>query len=339
MRRWCIAIVGIGIWMLGGASIGRAADIPEVKLDEWEVPWDRSRPRDPFAHSEDAVWFVGQRGNYVAMLNPQDGTFKKYDLPDKALPHNLIVDSEGVVWYAGNGDAHIGRIDPATGEVTRIDMPDKAARDPHTLIFDADENIWFTVQGGNFVGHLNTDTRDVRLIEVPTRGARPYGIKLDSRGRPWVVEFGSYKLALIDPETFTLKEIDLPRKDARPRRIAITSDDMVWYVDYADGYLGRYNPRNGMFDEWRAPGGSGAKPYGLEVDDEDRLWFVEFGSDPARFVGFDAKKEDFIGVTEIPSGGGVRHMHYYQPTQTIWFGTDSNTIGRIEVPVSPRLTN
>jgi virginiamycin B lyase len=87
-----------------------------------------------------------------------------------------------------------------------------------------------------------------------------------------------------------------------------------------------------MFKEWRAPGGEGAQPYGLEVDDRDRLWFVEFGSDPARFVGFDTNKEEFISVTQIPSGGGVRHMHYYPPTQTIWFGTDSNTLGRLAVP-------
>jgi virginiamycin B lyase len=334
MLRWMCAFA-----LLALAGAATAAEPVTVPLDEWKVPWDDSRPRDPFAQSADKVWFVGQRGNYVGLLNSKDGTFKKFDLPEKALPHNVIVDEKGIAWYAGNGDAHIGRIDPATGKIERIDMPDKDARDPHTLVSDGAGNIWFTVQAGNMVGRLVTATRDVKLIKMPSNGSRPYGIKIAKDGRPWVVEFGWNKLAVIDPQTFTVKEIEIPRKDARPRRIEITSDGVIWYVDYAKGFLGSYDPKTEKFQEWAAPGGTGSQPYGLVADDQNNLWFLEFGSKPARFVGFNTRTKNFMGITDIPSGGGVRHMHFHAPTRTVWFGTDSNTIGKIEVPLTAPLTN
>jgi virginiamycin B lyase len=71
----------------------------------------------------------------------------------------------------------------------------------------------------------------------------------------------------------------------------------------------------------------------MAIDDQDRIWFVETGPRPNRFVGFDTGTETFISETDIPSGGGsVRHMYYHQPTQSIWFGTDSNMLGRADLP-------
>jgi virginiamycin B lyase len=125
-----------------------------------------------------------------------------------------------------------------------------------------------------------------------------------------------------------IHEIELPRAEARPRRIAVAGG-AVWYVDYAGGYLGRYDPDSGEIDEWAAPAGSQARPYAMAADDAGRLWFVETGIQPNRFVGFDPDMETFTEPVEIASGGGtVRHMVFDPETRTIWFGTDTNTIGR-----------
>ena len=89
-----------------------------VDIREWEVPWGNSRPRDPFVEPTGRVWFVGQRGHYVASLNPENGEFQRFELEDGTGPHNLIVAGDGddaIVWYAGNRNAHIGRLDPRTG--------------------------------------------------------------------------------------------------------------------------------------------------------------------------------------------------------------------------------
>jgi virginiamycin B lyase len=309
-----------------------SAKAAAVELREWPVPWEDSRPRDPYVAPDGSVWFVGQRGDYLAELDPESGDFRKFGLEAGTGPHNLIVSSAGEVWFAGNRAAHIGRLDPESGKVTVFAMPDPAARDPHTLTFDGRGGIWFTVQGGNFVGRLERGSGAVELLAVPTERARPYGIVTTPAGRPWFTEFGSNKLGTVDPETMELREVELPRDGARPRRLALTSDGAVWYVDYAEGRLGRLDPKNGAIEEWPVPGGPQARPYGMAADDRDRLWFVESGAEPNRLVGFNPETEEFFSVSEIGSGGGtVRHMVFHAPTGSLWFGTDANTIGRAKL--------
>ncbi len=304
-----------------------------AQITEWTVPWAQSRPRDPYVAPDGRIWFVGQRSHYAAVFDPGTSDFKRFDLEDGTGPHNLIVDRQGRVWYAGNGNGHIGRLDPRTGAITRYPMPDPAARDPHTLVFDGRGDIWFTVQGGNFVGRLATATGKVELVRVPTEDARPYGIVVDPRGRPWFNEFGSNKIATVDPATLRLEEIALPRAEARTRRIGLTTDGAVWYVDYAGGMLGRLDPATRRVKEWPMPGGASSRPYAMAVDDRDRVWFVETGARPNRLVGFDPRGERFFGAAAIASGGGaVRHMVFHAPTREIWFGTDTNTLGRARLP-------
>ncbi len=337
VSRPLVALLGSTLLFTAPAACAQdaAPDAPQqapaaIDIREWNVPWPDTRPRDPFAVSADEVWFVGQQGHYAARLNPETGEFARIDLPEGAGPHNLIVGEDGAVWYAGNLTGHIGRIDPASGEIEQIAMPDPAARDPHTLVFDDAGDIWFTVQNGNFIGKLTVATRTVQLIPVPTERARPYGIDIAADGTVWAVLLGTNKLARIDPQTKELTEITLPRAETRPRRIGLTEDGRVWYVDWREGYLGAYDPASGTFEEWVAPSAGQSMPYGMAVDGEDRIWFVETGMQPNRFVGFDPETEEFFAGADVPSGGGsVRHMHYHEGTNTIWFGADANTIGRV----------
>lgn len=309
-----------------------AEELAPVAIEEWPVPFE-GRARDPFAAGADEIWFVGQRGHYLGRFTPSTGEFFKRDLPDSAGPHNTIVQSNGIVWYSGNRVGNIGRYDPATDELTLIPMPDRAARDPHTLVFDEGErHIWFTVQGGNFVGRLTLADREVELIPVPTPRARPYGIKLGRDGTPWIVLLGTNKLASVDPDTLELTEYEIPAAGARPRRLEITSDGRIWYADFARGHIGLYDPATDRFDEWALPSGGNSRPYGMASDENDRVWVVETGVTPNLFVGFDTATEQVFSITEIPSGGGsVRHMHYHEPTGSVWFGTDNETLGRARV--------
>lgn len=330
--RWLVLL--IPFLLLGACEREQPPAEPaaEVEITEWVVPFENSRPRDPYYENANRVWFVGQRDGYLGIFNPETEEFTRIDLPEGAGPHNVIVDDQGVAWYAENVLGFIGRIAP-DGTLARIPMPDPAATDPHTLIGDGEGNIWFTVQGGNFVGRLVKATQAVDLIPVPTGLARPYGITVTPDGTPWVALFGTNKLARIDTAALILSEIELPREDARPRRIAATPHGMIWYVDYAQGYLGRYDPQSGDFAEWRAPAGEASRPYGMAADDQGRLWFVETGPSPNRLVGFDPEAESFFSLTEIDSGGGaVRHIMYHAPSGTLWFGTDTNTLVRATLP-------
>ncbi len=325
MRKLLCLFVGISALVLGSPVFADSVDVKE-----WKVPYEQSRPRDPFAESATSVWFVGQRTGYLAHLDAETGEFTQVKLKDGSGPHNLIVGSDGIVWYAGNLNGLIGRYDPATKEFEEIMMPDARARDPHTLIFDkGEQNIWFTVQGGNMMGRLNIESRKVDLIKSRTPGSRPYGIKTAPDGSVWVVLFGSNKLAHIDSQKLTHDEIELPRSEARPRRLEVLADGRVWYVDYAKGMLGVYDPGSEQFTEWEMPQGAGSRPYGMASDSHGNLWMAASGVQPNVLVGFNPVTESFFGATEIESGGGtIRHMHYHEPSGAVWFGTDTNYVGR-----------
>jgi virginiamycin B lyase len=304
----------------------------EIEIREWQVPWESTRPRDPDVAADGRIWFVGQAGDYVAVFDPEDDRFERFDLAEGAGPHNVIVTDDQEIWYSGNKAAHLGRLEPATGDIHKVPTPEDTAQDPHTLIEDSQGRIWFTVQWGNRIGRYDRDSGELKLVAVSEPRSRPYGIKLDENDNAWIALFGTNRLARVDAETFELTEIDLPREDARPRRLAHT-DRGVFYGDYAQGYLGHYDPESGEFTEWRMPGEDKSGAYAVAADDQGRIWFVETWQDPNRFVGFDPESETFFAMGEVPSGGGtVRHMVFDPETNSIWFGTDTNYLGRAEVP-------
>ena len=319
------------LFVAGSPDRAAAETLNPVPIDEWPVPF-AGHGRDPYAAGPDEIWFVGQQGHYLARFTPSTEEFLKVDLPPGTGPHNNVVDSEGRVWYSGNAITElIGYYEPESEKFTTFALP--GSRDPHTLVFDEDERtLWFTVQFGNQIGRMTMADHEVEVINVPTASSRPYGIKMAPDGTPWIVLFGTNKLAKVDPATMALTEISLPNADARPRRLEITSDGRIWYADFARGTIGLYDPAKNEFGEWPLPGGARSRPYGMALDDEDRVWLVETGVMPNQFVGFDTASESVVSITEIPSGAGaVRHMDYEETTGSVWFGTDEDTLGRAKV--------
>jgi virginiamycin B lyase len=73
--------------------------------------------------------------------------------------------------------------------------------DPLAAPFDHNGMLFFTVQGANMVGRLNPKTGEVKLVNVPTPRANPYGMVVSSKNEPFFAEFGSNKIASIDPNT------------------------------------------------------------------------------------------------------------------------------------------
>ena len=275
----------------------------KVSIEEWVVPTPGSRPHDPLATDDGAIWYTGQFANVLGRLDPKTHQIKEYPLPAKSGPHGLIADKEGNIWYAANFGSHIGKLDPKTGKVTQYPMPDPKVRDVHTLIFDQKGMMFFTAQSANVVGRFNPQTGDIKLAPSPTPRSRPYGLVVNSKGIPFYVEFGSNKIASINPDTLEIREYVLPNAESRPRRIAITSDDVLWYADYSRGYLGRFDPATGKATEWASPGGPKSQPYGITAI-KDVIWYNESGLKPNTMVRFDPQMEKFQ-TWAIPSGGNV----------------------------------
>jgi len=313
-------------------SASAADGLPSLlDIREWSVPWENTRPRDPAVAPDGSIWFVGQVGHYVARLDPESGEMVRFEIP-RAGPHTVVVDAGGTPWYAGNRDRHIGRLDPGTGDVRRIEMP-AGVEDPHTMDWTSNGDLWFTAQRSGSIGRLTMATGEVEVVAVPDGGMRPYGLVVDADDRPWFTLMGANAIGTVDPESMELRLHETPDPGSRIRRIGLTSDGRVWWADATQGYLGVFDPADGSMKQWRSPGGQRSALYAMAVDAADRVWYVETGVSPNRFVGFDARSESFISIDEVPSGGGaVRHMVFDPARDAIWFGTDTHTIGRATVP-------
>jgi len=119
----------------------------------------------------------------------------------------------------------------------------------------------------------------------------------------FVVQFGTNKVARVDPKTLEIREYTLPDPASRPRRLTITSDDMIWYSDYSRGYLGRLDPATGKVAEWQSPSGPKSAPYGISAIN-DVIWYSESEATPNTVVRFDPKTEKFQSWA-IPGGGNI----------------------------------
>jgi len=303
----------------------------EVSIAEWPVPTLGSRPHDPLAAADGAIWYTGQTANLLGRLVPKAGEFREYPLKTPHTgPHGLVEDGNGNIWFTGNNAGLIGKLDPKTAAVTEYPLPEREARDPHTLTFDQAGILWFTGQQANKLGRLDPKTGDIRLVNSLTPNSRPYGIQVNSKGIPFFVEFGANKVASIDPKSMQIREYPLPDVGARPRRLAITSDDVVWYTDFARGFLGRLDAATGQVAEWQSPSGPKSEPYGI-VAARGSLWYSESNTKPNTIVRFDPSTEKFQSWA-IPGGGYiVRNMAVTRQGNPVMANSLVNAVGLVNL--------
>ncbi|MDH3297941.1 MAG: hypothetical protein OEM96_06670, partial [Gemmatimonadota bacterium] len=53
--------IAAGLVGVGTVVVPVRAQSPQLRVEEWTVPWPDSRPRDPYAAPDGRVWFVGQQ--------------------------------------------------------------------------------------------------------------------------------------------------------------------------------------------------------------------------------------------------------------------------------------
>ena len=276
----------------------------QVSIQAWQVPTPGSRPHDPLATRDGAIWYTGQLSNRLGRVDPRTGTMLEYSLRTAhSGPHGLVEDGKGAIWYTANAAGFIGMLDPQSGVQKEYPLPDPQIRDAHTLVFDQAGILWFTAQVGNRVGRLDPKSGEIRLLTPPTAKSRPCGMGVDSKGFVWYVAFGTNKIGRVDPKTMEIREYALPDAASRPRRMAITADDMIWYADFSRGYLGRLDPASGTVREWASPSGPRSQPYGMSVID-GAIWYSEAGTRPGTVVRFDPRTEKFQSWP-IPGGGDI----------------------------------
>src|SRR3546814_19561326 len=121
-------------------------------------------------------------------------------------------------------------------------MPDPAAKDPHSAKFDAAGVLWFTLQHSNMIGRLDPASGEITLVTPPTPDSRPYGIKIDKDGNPWVACNGSNCLLKVHPKSMAPTEVKLPGEGHKVRRLELADAGLIRTCNQPSGKRGPDRP-------------------------------------------------------------------------------------------------
>jgi virginiamycin B lyase len=165
-----------------------------VSFKEWTVPSLGSRPHDPEPGPGGTIWWTGMFANVLGRFDPKTEQFKEYPAKTPASgPHGLEFDKDGNLWFTANSKGYIGKLDPKTGDIQEYTLPPEV-RDPHTPLFAPNGMLFFTAQNANVVGRIDPKTGEIKITKTPTERSNPYGMVFDTKGVPWVCDFGTNKI-------------------------------------------------------------------------------------------------------------------------------------------------
>jgi virginiamycin B lyase len=201
LRRLCLFTLAAAL--AGSTTVGMLS----VQIQEYEVPTPKSRPHDPACAPDGSLWYTGQGANKLGRLDPRTGEFREYPLKTpNSGPHGLVADKDGNIWFTAISGGYVGKLNPKNGEIAEYRPGDGAEIDPHTPVFDQHGILWFTNEETNTIGRLDPKTGKMTLTKAPTAHAVPYGIVVLQNNTPFLCEFGTNKLASIDPRTMRIRE-------------------------------------------------------------------------------------------------------------------------------------
>jgi virginiamycin B lyase len=250
------------------------------------------------------VWFSAQRSGHLGWFDPASGKVELVALGGGSSPHGVIQGPDKAAWLTDGGQ----------NAIVRVGWPDRAVRafplpagtryaNLNTAAFDGDGDLWFTGQSG-FVGKVETKTGTVTVKESP-RGSGPYGICTTPSGDVWWCSLAGSFIARIDRKTGDSQVVEPPTPRQGARRVWSDSQGRIWVSEWLSGNVSVHDPARSTWRTWKVPGDN-AKPYAIYVDERDRVWLSDFGSNA--IFSFDASAERFTRIALTNEGAAVRQI-------------------------------
>src|SRR5439155_22425903 len=87
----------------------------KVTIKEWVVPSLGSRPHDPLATADGAIWWTGMWASVIGRLDPKTGEMKEYKTKTPGSgPHGMTADNDGNITITGNIIGYDGMLNSKT---------------------------------------------------------------------------------------------------------------------------------------------------------------------------------------------------------------------------------
>lgn len=264
-----------------------------------------THPHDVAAAPEPngVVYYTAQATGKLGILHPDSGKVEEIPLGAGSAPHGVVIGPDHAAWITDSGLNAIVRVDPTSRNVKSWPLPKDAANaNLNTATFDKKGRLWFTGQGG-FYGRLDPATNDVKVWRAP-RSVGPYGITTTPEGEVYYASLAGSHIAHIDTDSGEATVIEPPTAKQGARRIWSDSKGKLWVSYWNTGQVGRYDPTNKTWREWKLPGE--AQAYAVWVDERDKVWLTDFAGNAV--VRFDPVSEKFQSFPSNQEGARVRQL-------------------------------
>ncbi len=235
------------------------------------------------------VWFAMPMNNSIGMYDPAKNTFQKWAVPTASSgPWDVAVDHNGMIWFTEHYGHKIGRFNPSTHTFKQIATPSTISN-PYGITVDANNNIWFT-ENNSAVAKIAKYTTGGQLLEYKIRNTLPGGsltphlITVDPNGNIWwtegfVGELGRLIVSQAVPGT-NKGVTEYPYHQCsgceHTSGISFDSNGLIWFDDSLENIFGSFpDSGSGTFSIYNAPPSNSHPHDGLDVDNQNRIWFDE----------------------------------------------------------------
>jgi virginiamycin B lyase len=200
---------------------------------------------------------------------------------------------------------------PAQDTVTYFDVP--RGSHPHDVAAapNADGVVYYTAQMTGRLGIL--DPKSGRSTEIPLGpGSAPHGVIVGPDGAAWITDGGQNAIVRVDATTRAVKRWPLPASGANANLNTATfdRDGRLWFTGQS-GIYGRLDPRTGVVDVWKAPGGVG--PYGMTTTPAGDVYYASLAGNHV------ARIDPATGSATV-----IRPPTANQGARRIWSGSNGN---------------
>jgi streptogramin lyase len=244
---------------------GRAT---KVVITEYDLPRREAQPHDVIVTKDGQVWFSDFAAQFVGTLDPATGKATDFPIPTLKPEQpkgslQIDADAEGNLWVAMMYQAGLTKFDPVTKKAIAYPVP-KEWQSPSTqesmvapMSAHVDGKVWTNNQETHSLYRLDVKTGKFEDMGEPKdaggKSINGYGIPVDAKNQPYLLEFGNTRVGRFDPVANELVTYPTPSLRSRPRRGRFDEQGRLWFAEYAANAIGMFDPKSGAMTEYRLP--------------------------------------------------------------------------------------
>jgi virginiamycin B lyase len=167
---------------------------------------------------------------------------------------------------------------PVTVNIREWQAPTLGSR-PHDPLWTRDGHLWWTGQYASRLGRVDPKTGATKEYVLDTPNSGPHGLVEDAQGNIWYTGINVQEVGKVDPRTGAVTEYKLNLEGARGPHTPMFDKKGILFFTLQSGHVGRLNPATAEMKIVPSPsaaGGAPSYPYGIRVDSNNLLWYVDY---------------------------------------------------------------